>query len=295
MQLNKSNFLRWDGEFDKMPAVNIAMPDTAIMQPKDDFIQSQVLFNDVSTYGINKNTIQILTQPYPTKPAEWDSYSQSIKFYAPKEFNTWNVPGFYTIQYKWADLAGNESNITTLTVQVVPRAIIWKGFPSSYSCELDGNGRRTGMGHFSQLVKAYSDGSGYVIPVILVDNNSGFPGYLPPAQDLTSCPRQADDKDLFITNMGSSATVDKVVLVKNGVDYVYELNLKGYERKTVKIEGGTYNFVKIYLSGSLQGYKLTTIVPYLGGGPDKDTATSAVMSLGPITFGDPVAGEIDIA
>lgn len=81
-----------------------------------------------------------------------------------------------TLSFSYSNPIGGYSRLP----KIVPaaRATSWRQY--SWSCELDGNGIRTGKQIVNELVKYYTDSGENVRPIITKANISGTEGYIPP-------------------------------------------------------------------------------------------------------------------
>lgn len=179
MELNKNNFLRWDGEFIKAPVTNTAVNDVASMFVNQTEKKILPLVNDISTLGVDLSSFEITQQPVGViLPSTWNLVTSEVTFYLPPG----SSPGTKTIKYKWKDLIGNLSNEGTITITINPRLTGWRVYPPSGGCQIV-SGEKTGFFEYDELEKYYTDNNTTVTPLVTKPNSPGDPNYSPPFED----------------------------------------------------------------------------------------------------------------
>lgn len=186
MQLNKNNFLRWDGEFNSAPFTNTAMDDESSMTVINSFDDIFPLANDISTFGVDPNTLEITLQDNLVNPATWNPVTLAIRYYPPVGV----TPSDKTLKYRWKDLEGNQSNEATIVVHITARTIWWRAHPPSFTCVLDGGSERTGYSMYTLLQAYYPDNGATVTPLQTRPNDIGDPFYVAPLLDPIHCPTE---------------------------------------------------------------------------------------------------------
>lgn len=182
MELNKNNFLRWNGAFTPKPFSNIANNDAQSMVVSAASCVLYPLSNDESTFGIDPNTFQITEQDNLVNPAVWDASLLKVTYFPPSGV----AVGNRTLKYNWKDTEGNLSNEATITINIQARPTSWRVYPDSFSCQMSG-GVRTGNGQFDLLEKYYTDDNSTVFPLETKPNSPGDPNYLAPFPDPINC------------------------------------------------------------------------------------------------------------
>jgi len=207
MKLNRNNFLTWEGQFTDAPFENVTNGWVLSMVENDPFIEGAVLFDDISTYGINLDTFEFTLQDNPLNPATWDAATGLVKYYPPAGV----TPGLRYLKYTWRDNAGNLSPEGTITISVLARPIGWRGAPASYQCELSG-GNNTGDAFYGELEKYYTDNGQVFAPYTTKPNTIGDPDYIAPVGDAGMCPIPGSTRSVNVWNFSDlpDAYIEKV-------------------------------------------------------------------------------------
>lgn len=112
--LNKKNFLRWEGSFTQAPHTNTANDSTATGPALAPNILLYPLANDVCTFGINPASFKVTSHDNPNQPPVWNGETSVLTYFPPS-----TTPGIHVINYQWRDMAGNLSNIASITITLL--------------------------------------------------------------------------------------------------------------------------------------------------------------------------------
>lgn len=199
-QLNKNNFIVWQGNFAAAPFSVVANNDTVQITKGEPFLAIYPLINDAATYGINAESLEITFQDNVQKPAVWDSIAQKITYYLPAG------AGYGTqrlLKYRFRDKAGNLSNEATITIGVAFAETFWRGLETSFSCLKDSAGENTGLGSYATLEKVDSTTSTPVVPAEQKPNVEGDANYIAPFQTAL-CPLPEETLQMGFFNRSNS-------------------------------------------------------------------------------------------
>jgi hypothetical protein len=220
--LTKENYHQWEGDFDPLPATLLAVDDVASMIINAGSIEIDPFVNDVSSLGINYDSLEITLQDNPLAIAIYDPVSRKITYYLPNDALAGQVR---QIKYKWKDVAGTSSNEATISVTVLERATSFRPHTFSKECIKDGSGNNTGQSRYTALEKYYLDDGKALKPYFLVANVVSHPNYVAPVDDPVSCPIPAvagNDFYVYVYNRDSI-----LMTVQIGSMAPYNLNLQG--------------------------------------------------------------------
>lgn len=181
--LNKNNFLRWFGSFNVAPFDVLAVDDALDVTVFHDFVDIAILDNDIATFSIDPTSIVITLQDNIARPATWNPTTKLLRYYLTDESKAGMGDLSRVLKYTWKDVNGNVSNEATVTFTIIPREKAWRVLESSFSCELDEDGHKTGNGIYATLVQYYTDNEVNVVPTNEKDNDPDDPDYIAPAED----------------------------------------------------------------------------------------------------------------
>lgn len=198
MQLNRNNYLIWEGEFTDKPTLVQAVDDAVNMSVGAVSVEIYPLLNDVATYGIDLNTFEFTVQDNLLKPATFDPLTKKITYYLPAGAA---VDDVRVIKYRWKDTLAHQSNEATISITVIARATGWRGYASSLACVLDGGGHNTGESAYGELEEYYLDDNSPVLPSSTKANDPGDPDYIAPTTNLIMCPLYGTDVDVRVYNL----------------------------------------------------------------------------------------------
>jgi hypothetical protein len=243
--LNRDNFLRWQGEFDTTAPSALAVDDAVSMLISAPYLDISPLANDSATYGIVNASLEILSQDNIVTPATWDAVTQKIRYYPPAGVVVGDIR---ELTYRWTDSIGTVSNTATIEIEILDRPWGWRGLASSYSC-VTAMGDNTGYAEYATLQKYYTDDNTAYVPATTKANTFGDPDYIAPVLDPVSCPVPGATDDLEIWNILPDAFVDTIidtVMITpsgGGIGIVFDCNLRNSDAQpvTVNFTPGTYD------------------------------------------------------
>ncbi len=277
--LNKNSFIRWQGAFNNIPALQQAVDDNVSMALGSPFIEISVLLNDSATYGINPASLAITLQDNMITPATWDPLTEKLKYYPPAGLV---VGAVREIRYEWDDNLGNGSNEASVFIEITDRATGWRGKASTYVCE-EVAGDNTGQANFTTLEKYYLDDNTPAIPADEKPNDVGDPDYIAPLTDLISCPLpgSTDSFEIWSILTGTpNPTITKITTTIGGIptEYFTDVTFGSPQPAIISLAPGAYDSIAVEIFGSVVGN--LTLTAFAGGG----TQATSVSPTETITF-----------
>lgn len=270
MQLNKDNFLIWEGlGFTDAPFDLQVNDDLASIAYNTTAVDIYPLGNDVASYGFNANSFEFTFQDNPNKIAAFDPVQKKVTYYPPSDVQ----PGETRIlRYKIRDTMGHESGEATISINIQERVTAWRAYQPSVSCLLDGKGDNTGMKSYGQLEKYYQDNGAPVLlnsNPVLKDNVSNDPDYVPPVQDNISCPLPSQDVPFYAWNAYTFFNIVSIIF-RNGGSPVHTFypNFGSTQPQPLQLQvsGGNYDEIAIELENVFSGPASATLSLQPGAG-----------------------------
>lgn len=300
-QLNKNNFIIWTGEFKPPSFEAIANNDILSMQQgATEAAEIYPLNNDIATYGINPDTLEITLQDNPAAPAVWDAVAKKLFYYLPVDA----VAGQdRVIKYRWRDAIGNYSNEGSITVTVTARQISYRPYAPSLVCLKNGNGTNTGQAFYQQLEQFFTDTGEAVSPRVLIANEVILPQYAPPTQAFGICPLPAQN---IVLNLFNNSSFEDVVLLaislfnqgEQVAGYSVFLGRDQVQPRELFVAPGSFDAMHVVTRNDYGRSVLVRYVPGDGGGGgntiDVPGGGGGVAIFNNVTFGTDYAGDIII-